>query len=94
MDNDAATLLADINRAIDEIESALRGAKLDLAYTPEGNWKSKWKSFHNLHQALVELDIAHNDLPKVNADWARRKELRDAINDARTNVKAALDDIK
>jgi hypothetical protein len=89
-----AKVEADITAAIREIEAALKEGKIELAYEPAKDWGAKYKSFRNLRQALVELDIAKNDLSKSTEGWARRKELRQAIDDAHLHVKEALDEVK
>ena len=84
----------DITIAIQEIEGALREGKIDAAYEPVKGWGDKYKSFRNLRQAVVELEIARSDIPKVEAPWARKKELRQAIDDAYAHTKEALDEVK
>ncbi len=84
----------DITTAIAEIEGALREGKIDAAYEPVKGWGEKYKSFRNLRQAVVELEIARSDVPKVDAAWARKKELRQAIDDAYLHAKEALEEVK
>lgn len=84
----------DITVAIREIEGALQQGKIDFAFEPAKGWDSKYKSFHNLRQALVELDIAKADVRKSAEPWAAKKELRQAIDDAQVHVKEALEDVK
>ncbi len=84
----------DITIAIQEIEGALREAKIDVAYEPERGWGDKWKSFRNLNQAIVELEIARKDLDAEKGEWARKKELRAAIDDAFVHTKEALAEAK
>jgi hypothetical protein len=84
----------DITVAIQEIEGALREGKIDPGFEPIKGWGDKYKSFRNLRQAVVELEIAHTNIPKVEAGWARKKELRQAIDDAYAHTKEALDEVK
>ncbi len=89
-----AKIEADITTAIREIEAALKEGKIELGYAPPKGWDEKYKSFHNLRQALVELDIAKADLRNSTERWFMRKELRQAIDDAHLHVKEALDELK
>jgi len=84
----------DINRAIEELERACREGKIETNFRPESGWDTKYKSYKHLRQALAELDRASEELPKEKGEWARRKELREAVDDARRHVKEALEEVK
>jgi hypothetical protein len=84
----------DITTAIREIEGALKEGKIDIAYVPPTGWRDKYKSFHNLRQALVELDTARGDLRNSKEPWFAKKEFRTAIDDAHAHVKEALEELK
>jgi hypothetical protein len=84
----------DLREAIREIERALGEAKVEVKYEPARGWDEKYKSFKNLRQAMAELELAKEELRKEKGDWARRKELMGAIEDARTHLKDAFEEIK
>jgi hypothetical protein len=84
----------DLQIAIREIERALGEAKIDSRYEPSRGWDEKHGSFRHLRQALVELDQAGDELRREKGDWARRRELKDAIENARDHIKEALEESK
>jgi hypothetical protein len=85
---------ANLRIAIREVETALGAAKIDVRYEPTKGWDEKHKTFRHLRQALVELDLAKGEVEREKGDWARRRELRQAIEDAHRHVKDALEEIK
>jgi hypothetical protein len=84
----------DISTAIREVERALKEGRIEARYEPNKGWGDKHKSFRHLRQALIELDEAKADIRAEKGDWARRRELREAIDDARNRVADALREIK
>jgi hypothetical protein len=84
----------DLKAAIREIEGALREAKIDVKYEPSRGWDEKYKSFRHLRQAMAELDEAREAVSKEKGEWARRRELKEAIEDARQHLEEVLKDIK
>jgi hypothetical protein len=84
----------DLREATREIERGLGEAKVEVKYEPARGWDEKYKTFKNLRQALAELDLAKEEIRKEKGDWARRKELKEAIEDAHAHLKDALDEIK
>src|SRR5262249_24936772 len=84
----------DLKVAIREIEGALGEGKIDVRYEPAREWDKKYKSFRHLRQALEELDLAREEVRKEKGDWAKRRELRQAIEDAHKHIREALEEIK
>ena len=84
----------DVNTAVRELERALKEGRIETRYEPPRGWGERFKSFRHLRQALAELDEARAELRNEKGEWARRKELREAIEDARMHVADALRDIK
>jgi len=72
----------------------MREGKIETRYEPSRGWDEKYKTFRHLRQALVELDEARKELEDEKGDWARRKELRQAIDDAHGHIADALKEIK
>jgi nucleotide-binding universal stress UspA family protein len=84
----------DLRTAIREIEMALGEAKVDVAYEPRRGWDDQNKTFRHLRQALEELELARDEVRREKGDWASRRELKDAIEDARDRLREALEEIK
>jgi predicted ribosome quality control (RQC) complex YloA/Tae2 family protein len=84
----------EIERAIREIERGLKEGKVEARYEPAKEWDKGFKDFRHLRQALVELDEARKELKEEKGEWARRKELLEAIDDAHKHTKEALEDLK
>jgi hypothetical protein len=83
-----------VNTAIKEIEFAAKEGKFETKFEPVKGWDKDYKSFKHLRQAVVELKEAKKDLAEEKGDWARRKELRAAIDDAIEHLDTALKDIR
>ncbi len=85
----------DLDVAIDELERALKWAKVDVRYEAPKNRYEKFKDFRHLHAAMEDLELAEKEVRDEKGDWGgRRKELERAIEDARARVKEAMEDIK
>jgi hypothetical protein len=84
----------EIDRAVREIERGLKEGRIETRYEPAKGWDKDYKDLRHLRQALVELDEARKDLKEEKGEWARRKELIEAIDDAHKHTKEALDDLK
>jgi hypothetical protein len=84
----------DLRAATHEIERALRDANIDVGYEPHKGWDEKHKSLRHLRQALIELDLARDEVRKEKGDWAQRRELKEAIEDAHDHLRDALKDIE
>jgi hypothetical protein len=84
----------DIEIAIKEIERGLGEAKIDLKFEPVVGWDKGYKDFKNLRQALVDLDLAKEEISKEKGEWAKRKELKEAIEESHKHIKEALEEIK
>jgi hypothetical protein len=84
----------DLRAAIREIERALRDANIEVDYEPHKGWDERHKSLRHLRQALIELDLARDEVRKEKGDWARRRELKEAIEDAHDHLQDALKDIE
>jgi hypothetical protein len=84
----------EIERAMKEIERGLEGVRVERRYEPPRGWDREYKDFRHLRQALRELEEAKKELKEERGEWARRKELSEAIDDARRHIKEALDDLQ
>jgi len=84
----------DLRIAIEEIERGLGEGKIEVRYEPPKGWDEKHKTFRHLRQALVELDRAKAEVKEEKGEWARRRELIRAIEDAHEHVTEALREIK
>jgi hypothetical protein len=84
----------DIERAIREIERGLKEGKIEARFEPAKDWEKGYKDFRHLRAAMVELDHARKEVKEEKGEWARRKELLEAIDDAHKHIKDALDDLK
>jgi predicted ribosome quality control (RQC) complex YloA/Tae2 family protein len=84
----------DITIAIREVEGALKAGKIEPKFEPVKGWDEKYKSFKHLRQAAVELAEAKKELLREKGEWARRKELIGAIDDAYAHIEEALKEIK
>ena len=78
--------------AIEEIERALKWAKVDFRYEPPKGHYDGFKDYRHLRQALADLDAAKKEVRDEKGDWVgRRKELEKAIDDAHARVKEVLE---
>jgi hypothetical protein len=84
----------DIERAVREIEVGLKEGRIEARYEPPKGWDKDYKDFRHLRQALVDLDAARKELKEEKGEWAKRKELLEAIDAAQKNTKEALEDLK
>jgi hypothetical protein len=84
----------EIGRAVREIERGLKEGRVESRYEPRKDWDKGFEDFRHLRQALVELDEAKKELKEEKAEWARRKELIEAIDAAHMHTKEALEDLK
>jgi hypothetical protein len=94
LDRHRKRLERDLSVAIRELERALKEGRVESKYEPAKDWHKGYKDFRHLRRALAELDEARKGLRNERGEWARRKELLAAIDDARAHVQDALRDLR